>query len=152
MAAFSSALEVKRALIDVAVLAIGDDRVLVCNGHPGQYQPDDIVSFNRVTWSEEPATLSTRMVRDLTVQVSATISVYRGGGPEQEQVCEDRCLELADLISEHVRAVDPKLGDRALWCFRTSYESLGSSSPDITAKGRVIEATVVFTARCRISS
>lgn len=150
----SSALEIKQALIGGATAAIADPTVMVRNGSPGQYQPDDIVSFGRYRLTEEPGPLSaSRRARDVTVLVYATISVYRAGGEEQETIAEARCLELADTIGEWLRAGDnTKLGGRAFWCFRTDYDSDGLTDPEYLAEGRLIEATVEFTARTRITS
>jgi hypothetical protein len=146
-------LATKQALHDASVTLFADDDVLVCWGHPGVQLPNDVFSWGRVAEVEEPGPISSsRRARDVTFQVYATISVYRPGGPDQEQVAEQRCYDLADAMSEYVRVTDTTLGGLVYWCFRTNYDSEGSTDATLLAKGRCIEATVEFTARARITS
>jgi hypothetical protein len=127
--------------------------VLVCRGHPGIQLPNDVWSWNRVVETETPGPLTASLrKRDVTFQAYATVSVYRPGGPDQEQVAEERCYDLADAMSEYLRVTDPTLGGLVFWCFRTAYDSEGSTDPVLLAKGRCIEATVEFTALARITS
>lgn len=146
------AAQFKDAMVTAATTAINDADVMVCYGHPGTVQPDDIVSFGRVTSTQSPHTMSTNRTRWNTLTIDVTISVYRTGGADQEQVAGDRAYELLNLIEEYVRVTDTTLGGLVLYCFCTSHESDGYTDPQVIAKGRLIEITATFTAESRITS
>lgn len=90
-ATISSPLEVKRALLADARLAITDPVVTVRTGHPGTYQPGDLVSFTDLELSEGFGPMGNRRQRDVEVRVTMVVSIIRGGGEDQEEVAEDRC-------------------------------------------------------------
>lgn len=149
----------KAAMVTAATTAINDTSVLVCYGHPGTVQPPDIVSVGQITAQQDMATLSNaKRTRDLVLTAEVVVSVFRAGGPEQEQVAGDRAYALLDLVEEYLRTTDTQLatsnGGTPLvwWCFCTSHDSDGSTDPEVLANGRLIEIRATFTARARITS
>lgn len=142
----------KNALVAAAVTAVDDDTVKVCYGHPGTKQPDDIMSVGRITASIDFATVGTNRTRELVLTAEVKVSVFRRGGPDQEQVAGDRAYALMNALEEYVRAVDTTLGGVVRWCFCTGHDSDGSTDPELLAQGRCIEVDGTFTARARITS
>jgi hypothetical protein len=150
-AQFKTAM-VAAAAAATAGLADPAHQLLVCYGHPGTQLPDDIVSVGRVTSAQEPEALGTNRSRWNVLTAEVTVSVFRAGGPEQEQIAGDRAYQLLVAIEERLRVTDTSLGGLVLWCFCTGHESNGSTDPDLLAKGRVIDVIATFTARARITS
>ena len=151
MTVADAAAAFKDAMVVAATTAVNDSTVLVCYGHPGTEQPDDIVSFGRVTSTQEPGPMSsTNRSRTNTLTVDLTISIYRAGGPEQEKAAGDRAYALLSAIEEYVRVTDTTVGGNVLWCFLTSHSSDGATDPALIAKGRCIEIAATFTAYTRI--
>jgi hypothetical protein len=143
----------KAKLVQISTTAINDVNVLVCYGHPGKFQPDDIVSWGRVTATitQGPLSASNR-ARDITLVASVKVSIKRGGGPEMEQVAADRAYYLLNAIEEYVRATDTTLGGLVWWCFCTGHDADGATAPENLAEGRIIEIDAEFTAQGRITS
>jgi hypothetical protein len=152
MAEFTRAPEFKAALIAAAHTLWDTDEpdVQIARGHPGKTQRDDIVAFGKVTSQQEPGPLGPRRARNETVTVAVVFSIYRRGGPDQEQVAEDRAYKLLGDLENYVRKTDTTLGGTVLHCFLSEVESDGASEPNIIASGRLIEVTGVFQAFARI--
>lgn len=123
-------------------------------GHPGTQQlPDDIVSWGRVTSSQEPGPISaTNRSRTNNLAADVTISVFRSGGADQEQVASEAAYAYLSAIEEYLRVTDPTLGGLVLWCFCTGHDSDGVTDPILLAQGRTIEITATFSAFSRIHS
>jgi hypothetical protein len=148
--------EFKNAFFSMAqqLLAADPDTeaVYVVFGQPGTLEPDDIIKIGRVEARQESATLGTNRAREETLTLEVTISCYRGGGPEMEQVASDRAYHLLRLLAEQVRTGDTTLGGVVRWCFLTSSESDGATDPDDIAQGRTIDVAATFTAAARVTN
>lgn len=123
--------------------------VQVAYGHPGLTQEQDIVSVGRTTSTQDFVTFGAR-AREETVTVEVIFSCYRGGGPEVEQVVEERAYSLLGMLEDHLRDTDPTLGGVVRWSQLTSIDCQGATDPDVLAAGRCSEVTAVFTAHARI--
>lgn len=119
---------------------------------PDQLNADDIVGFGRVTTTQEPATIGTRRSREETLTLTVVISVYRLGGADMEQVCEERAYKLLGDLADYVRQTDTTLDGTVRNCFLAETESEGATDPDQVAKGRLIEISANFTAQHRIAT
>lgn len=151
MTVADAAAAFKDAMVTAATTAVNDPTVLVCYGHPGIQQPDDIVSVGRVTSTQEPGPMSnTNRSRTNTLTVDLTISIFRRGGADQEQVAGDRAYSLLSAVEEYVRVTDTTVGGTVMWCFLTSHTSDGATDPTLLTQGRCIEITATFTAYTRI--
>lgn len=149
---FSQAGPFKEAFTAIITTAIADPTVLVSFGHPGMSDADDIIGVGKVVSDQKQATVSPNRSREETIELTVCISIYRGGGIEQEQIASDRAYALLGLIEKYVRLTDTTVGGTVRDCFLTSHESDGSTDKDLLAQGRLIEVTAVFTARVRINS
>lgn len=151
-AAYKAAL-VTASTTATASLVPADHSFGVFYGHPGTDLPDDIISWGRVTSSQEPGPLSSsNRSRTNMLTADVTVSVFRAGGPEQEQVASGVAYAYLSAIEEYLRVTDTTLGGLVLWCFCTSHESDGLTDPQLLAQGRTIEITATFTAFSRIHS
>jgi hypothetical protein len=127
-------------------------QVLVSFGQPGTFEPDEIVKIGMITTDQSPATISTNRAREETLTLEVTVSVHRGGGPDQEQVASDRAYALLQLLADYVHHTDTTLGGAVRMCFLTSTESDGATDPDLIAQGRMIAIVAKFTAAARITN
>ncbi len=152
----TAAPDFKNAFTDMAtsVLAGAPDTaaVHVVFGEPGTYEADDIVSVNRVTTSAIPAAMGPKRPREEKLELTVTISCYRGGGEEMERVCSDRAYALLRILAEQVHHVDTTLGGVVRLCFLADTDSDGSTDPDLIAKGRAIAVKATFTAEARVTN
>lgn len=152
MSTFTAAADFKEALYNAAVTLWADTDVQVSYGHPGMSQSDDIVAVMDVRSGQNPATLSTNRTREEELRCTVMVSIYRGGGPEQEKVCTDRAYELLGALENYVRTTDTTLGGVVRHCFLESHESDGSTDPNVLGGGRLIEVSAVFVAANRITT
>lgn len=152
MPAATAAPAFKDALFAVCQTLFAGDGVQVSFGHPGQSQVNDIVAVTRVRTQQEPVTLTPRRTREETLQADVVFSVYRGGGPEMEQVCSDRAYALLAELEEYVRFTDTTLGGVVRHCFLVETDSDGLTDDGFLANGRLIEVTATFEAVARITS
>lgn len=105
----SAAPAIKAAL--VAVLAgVVDADTLVSYGQPGTYQPDDIVAVLDVSSASERDPQTLDRSRTETVNVTVTVSCYRGGGTEVQQTVTERAYALLALVESYVKTTNPTLG------------------------------------------
>lgn len=141
----------KEALFDAASTLWAGEGVQVCYGHPGVNMADDLVVFGRLETEQEPATMGTRSREEL-LTLEVVVSVYRGGGGEQELVTAARAYELLGELETHVRVTDTTLGGVVRHCFLASYTSEGVTDLDVLAAGRETDITAQFAARARITS
>lgn len=152
----TAAPDFKNAFTDMAtsVLAGLPDTaaVHVVFGEPGTYAPDDIVSVNRVTTSQEPAAMGPKRPREERLDLTVTISCYRGGGAEMERVCSDRAYYLLRILADQVHHVDTTLGGVVRMCFLTDTDSDGATDPATLAEGRAIAVKATFTAQARVTN
>lgn len=125
--------------------------VLVCFGAPGTYEPEDIVSFGRVTVRQDPATMGNNRAREEVLTLTVTISIARGGGQDQEIVCSDRGYALLRRIELYARKTDTTIGGTVRHCFLQGHESDGETLPELIADGRFIDIDATFEARARIT-
>ncbi len=149
------ALEFKKAFYSAVKTLMAEDyeteHVYVVFGQPATYQPDDIISFGRITIGQDAATMSTNRSREETLTVEVTISCARGGDEDAEIACSERCYELLRMIERYVRMTDTTVGGTVRQCFLTSHESDGSTPEEFLEQGRVIDVTATFTASARIT-
>ncbi|WP_115790037.1 hypothetical protein [Arthrobacter silvisoli] len=148
------ALAFKKAFYEAIKQLMADDpatpHVYVVFGTPASYEPDDIVSFGRVTSGQAVATLTTNRSREETLTVEVRISCFVGGAEEAEIAASERCYELLRMIERHVRMTDTTVGGTVRTCFLTSHESDGETPEELLEQGRVIDVTATFTAAARV--
>lgn len=128
------------------------EHVYVVFGQPATYNPDDIVSFGRLTVGQQAATMSTNRSREETLTVEVTVSCFLGGDEEAEIATAERAYELLRRIEHHVRMTDTTLGGVVRQCLLTSHESEGATPEDLIEQGRVTEVVATFTAQARVSA
>lgn len=136
------------------VLAASPDteNVQVVFGQPASFEDWDIIRIGRVEARQDPATLGTNRAREQQLTLEVTISCYRGGGQEQEQICSDRAYALLRILADQVHHTETTLGGAVRWCFLTADESDGATDPDQIAEGRTIAIVATFTAAARITN
>lgn len=137
---------------DLMAAGAGTEHVYVVFGQPSSYQPDDIISFGRLSSGQETATLSTNRSREETLTLEVTISCFLGGDEDAEIATAGRAYELLRMIEHHVRMTDTTLGGVVRTCVLTSHESEGATPEDLIEEGRVTEVVATFTAKARIQA
>lgn len=154
MAEYTRAQAFKQAMADAAhtLWDTAEADVQIAFGHPGKTQADDIVAFGRISSVQEPVTIGTRRSREETLTLIVVVSIFRAGGPEQEQIASDRAYKLLGDLENHVRKTDTTVGGTVRDCFLDSHESEGATDPDTIARGRLIEISASFTAHARIAT
>lgn len=129
-----------------------DPNVQVSYGHPGMSQINDIIAFTRTHVEQEFATYGPRRQREETLELTVVVSVFRPGGPDQEEVASDRAYELLGVLEEYARATDTTIGGSVRDCALGPHDSDGESDPEVLAQGRLIEVKATFIAHARITS
>ena len=145
----------KLAFRDAAINTIfaADKTVLVSYGHPGTERPDDIIMFTAVRVGQEVGPMSvTNRGRDETIELDVVISVARGGGPEQEEICGARATALLASLELYARTTDTTIGGTVRNCFLTKYETDGWTVSNELFQGRNISINATFTAVARITN
>lgn len=139
----------------IKALFAGDpdtEHVYVVFGQPATYNPDDIVSFGRITAGQDAATMGTNRSREESLTLDVTVSCFMGGGEESEIASAQRAYELLRRIEHYVRMTDTTLGGVVRMCVLTSHESEGATPEEIISEGRVTEVVATFAARARIQA
>ncbi len=143
----------KKAFYDAAVALFENvTSTHVAFGHPGTEEVDDIVVFRGLRSIQEPGPMSTNRAREETLQLDIFISVARGGGPEQEEICSDRGYEILGDLENYVRSTDPTVGGTVRECHLASHESDGWTVANETFRGRNITILATFEAKVRITN
>lgn len=142
----------KAAFFNAATSLWAAEDVQVCYGHPGVNMADDLVVFGGLDTQQEPATMGAGRSREEILTLEVVVSVYRGGGAEQEQVTAARAYELLGELETYVRVTDTTLGGAVRHCFLVSYTSEGVTDLDVLSSGRETDITAQFAARARITS
>lgn len=142
----------KDAFHAAAVSMWAGSDVQVAFGHPGLTMADDLVVFGAVTAEQQPAVMGTNRPREEVLTLEVTISVYRGGGPEQETVTSDRAYELLGQLEQYARMTDTTIGGSVRHCFLLSYESTGMTDLDVLSVGRETDISAIFGASARVTS
>lgn len=154
MSAATAADEFKLAFFNAATdLMAGDpdtENVVVTYGWPGSFAPDDLISFLGVTSEQDAATMGRRS-RDETLELTVSISCFRGGGQDMELVTAQRAYQLLRMLETYCRTTDTTVGGTVMWCFLTGHESAGHTDPALIEDGRTNEIVARFTARARIT-
>lgn len=128
------------------------EHVYVVFGQPSTYQPEDIISFGRLSVGQAAATMSTNRSREETITVEVTVSCFLGGDEDAEIATAERAYELLRRIERHVRMTDTTLGGVVRECVLTSHESEGATPEELTEQGSVTEVIATFTAKARITA
>ena len=136
------------------VMAAGADtqEVQVDFGLPGTFSAWDIIQIGRISSRQDPAALGSNRPREQQLDLTVTISCYRGGGADQERVCSDRAYQLLRMLADEVHHSDTTLGGVVRWCFLTADESDGATDPADAANGRTIAVVATFTAAARVTN
>jgi hypothetical protein len=118
-------------LVTAVTASVNDTTVLVCEGPPGEFQPDDmIVIGERITQQYEPHALVGSMgsaALHETFQIYVHIDCYRGG--DTFATTRARCLTLAKAIDDAVRN-DPTVGGAVYLAYPSSHAYEQSWDPD----------------------
>ncbi|WP_159702473.1 hypothetical protein [Arthrobacter sp. 18067] len=150
----TAALEFKKAFCSAIKALFADDQetrhVYVVYGQPANYEPEDIVSFGRITTGQETATLSTNRSREETLTLEVTISCFMGGNEDAEIATAERAYDLLRRIEHFARMDDTTIGGTVRTCLLTSHESEGATPEELLDQGRVTEVIATFTAKTRI--
>lgn len=141
-----------QAIKDLMAEGYDTEHVYVVFGQPATYQPEDIISFGRLSVGQAAATMSTNRSREETITVEVTVSCFLGGDEDAEIATAERAYELLRRIERHVRMTDTTLGGVVRECFLTSHESEGATPEELTEQGRVTEVVATFTAKARITA
>ena len=122
-------------------------------GHPGTFEPDDLIGFGRVESVYEFAAFGPKRPQWEDLTLTVTISCYRGGvGEEVEVEASARAYSLLRAIHYYARITDTTMGGVVLWTTLTGHTSDGETDPDSLAEGRTIEVEATFTARARVTN
>ncbi|ALV43120.1 hypothetical protein AU252_19770 [Pseudarthrobacter sulfonivorans] len=124
------------------------EHVYVVFGPPTTYNPEDIVSFGRVSSGQAAATMSTNRSREETLTLEVVISCALGGDEDAALATSERSTELLRLIERLVRMDDTTLGGAVRECVLTSYES----ETEVTDEGMATDIAATFTAKARITA
>ena len=131
----------------IALIApINGISILVCEGPPGTYEPDDMVVIaEHIAHTAQPhQIIGTGSFGWLLEEfrVSVTVDVYRGG--DDAATVRSRCLTLANAVDTAIR-VDPSLAGSVFvaWPVEHRYES--SFDPD--NKGRRMTCEIAILCR-----
>ena len=126
-------------------------QALVAYGSPGPVGDDDIVVIGKVSSRQQFAALGLSRPRDEMGEVEVTISAYRGGGPDMEQVCFDRVFSLLATLETYIRTTNNTLGVAGVLTSQiTDISADGSYDPDVLAQGRVVELTAIISVHSRL--
>lgn len=151
----TAALAFKKAFCAAIKALFADDQetkhVYVVYGQPANYEPEDIVSFGRITTGQETATLSTNRSREETLTLDVTISCFMGGNEDAEIATADRAYDLLRRIEHFARMDDTTIGGTVRTCVLSSHESEGATPEELLDQGRVTEVIATFTAKTRIT-
>jgi hypothetical protein len=127
--------DVRKAFRDGWIAALADATVLVCLGHPGKQQPDDIVMVGDVTADFSNGPMGPRRNREIEVLLEGVVSVYRKGGRSAEEVASDRAFGLLGTAEEYFRGdgttvgnARTGLGGLARECFLTRLGPAGGTA------------------------
>lgn len=143
----------KAAFYQVAVDMFKDDPdVLVCFGHFGIQNANDVILFLGVGTEQEAANLSTNRSREETLTLSVYIRSFRAGEADDDKVPSDRVYELLGMLENYVRTTDTTLGGTVRECFLKDSESEGLTDRQSLAQGRQIDCVARFTAKARITN
>lgn len=146
----TAAPAIRAALLELVRTALDGDPAHVCAGHPGTYQPNDIVAVGISSDAQsEMGPLSPSRKREETVSLSLTISCYRGGGNEVAELVADRAFELLATIEAALRT-DYSIGGTCRFAALTAWRADEAVDEDILAMGRVTEIVATITCQSRI--
>lgn len=147
----TAALAVSNALRSAAVTVFADPSVVVCVGTPGGQFADDVVSFQDIGSTQDPATLSPQRSRNENLTVKVVFSIYRKGNGASDAAVQARAYTLLGLLETFCRKTDPTLGGLCNWCFLSSTSGVPETDPMIVAEGRLFELSATFSAFVRIT-
>lgn len=99
---------------------------LVCEGDPGDYQPDLIVSMMGLRSPITQPTAGTTRSRDKRIEIDLAISSYVHGGPEAQAPAVQAAWDATDAIEAYLRAGNNSTLGGA--CYN-SYLELGNMTP-----------------------
>jgi hypothetical protein len=150
--------DLRKAFRDAARAAIADETVLVCLGHPGKAQPDDIVSVGDITLDAEYGAMSNRRQREVLIVQEGIVSSFVRGGRDAEEKASDRACLLLMTVEEYLRGDGTDtgngrttLGGLVRECFLTHAGPAGGFDSAVSnVKGRAVEIPFAFTAKARI--
>ena len=150
--------DVRKAFRDAWIAALADPKVLVCLGHPGKQQPDDVVSIGDITIDATYGAMSSRRQRELTIVQEGIVSCFVRGGRDAEEKASDRACLLLMTGEEYLRGDGTTVGNARTTlsglvreCFLTHAGPAGGFDSAVSnVKGRVVEIPFAFTAKARI--
>lgn len=146
----SAAPAAKAALVSMMTTALSAQSVRVFYGHPGFIPDGDIVAVTNVIGEQEPGPLrAAPATREETLRLIVVVSCYRGGGTGAQQAATERAFALLALVESAIRT-DVTLGGTVRMAQVESFELDEPDDPDILAKGRVAEISVVVRASQRV--
>lgn len=124
--------------------------VLVCYGHPGAHQPDDIVAIGPGASSEtSTGPMAARHPRDESADIVVTVSCWRGG--TDQQTVTERAYALLGLLETYVQTTSPSLGLAGVRMGAlVSHDLAETEEGEDLDVGRIAEIRAVFRFQCRI--
>lgn len=76
---------------------------LVCQGEPGEYQPDLIVAMMALRAPVTQPTAGTTRSRDKRIEINLAISTFVHGGPEAQAPAVQAAWDASDAIETYLR-------------------------------------------------
>ena len=148
--ATSTVPAVKAAVFTMLTTACTGDDVLVCWGDP-DYLADDIVAVQGATATATVATMGSNRSREERWTLFVTVSCYRGGGAEVQQLVTERAYTLFGQVEAALRA-DPTATGTARQVIVAGHEMVESISVDesTASMGRVCEIVARLEVQARI--
>lgn len=148
-----SALGGFKAGMVAAATAIYDPGVThVVSGEPSEDVLAELVSIGTVTIGQTAATLGTNRGREETLTCEVMLSVFDGGGDDEQTVADQRCGVLLTQLEQQVHYTDTTLNGAVRECFLTSASlDSGPGAMGDNSRGRLAVINAVFTAKARIT-
>lgn len=147
-------LTLKIAMFEAArdTVFAGDANTMASFGHPGPQRPTDFAFFGAFEAQQVDGPFSAaERIRDETIQVVVTFSVFRGGGPDAEQAAYERADEMLGQFEYYCRQTNTTMGGLVWRAVLDHYQADGWTVVEgdvAVGRNATIEAT--FVAQCQV--
>lgn len=143
----------KAGLYAAAKSVYDPTKTAVVSGNPSQDVLAELVSLGVVEIGQQPATFGSNRGREETLTCEVTISVFTGGGDDQQPTADARAGTLLTLLEQQVHYTDTSLGGVVRECFLTAARlDSGPGAMGDNSRGRLTVVIATFTAKARISA
>lgn len=147
------AAQFRKAVRDDVVALFQDQEVTVAWGSVGRKYTDDMIVIGKVRTEQEHAT--SNRGREVTLTLEVEYHSYRpGDGDTADQDAFERMVEMAGIVSEHLRSAadlgNATLGDVVRDCFETEFDSDTGEIQSQSGTGRLWVGLSVYEAHARL--